>query len=56
MLLLHHPALLLGLDHGEVGHPRLLHRRHVRAGVSVKNVRAQPFEQAVKVEMGIMRF
>jgi hypothetical protein len=35
MLLLHHPAPLVGLDQGEVEHPRLLNRRHMRTGVNV---------------------
>jgi hypothetical protein len=55
MLLLHHPAPLVGLDQGEVEHPRLLNRRHMRTGVSVTDVRAQLVDQAVEVEMGVAR-
>jgi hypothetical protein len=42
-------------DQGEVEHPRFLHRRHMRAGVSVIDVRTQLVDQAVEVEMRIMR-
>jgi hypothetical protein len=45
MLLLHHPAPLVGLDQGEVEHPTLLRWRHMRAGVSFIDLTAQLVDQ-----------
>jgi hypothetical protein len=41
MLLLQHPAPLVGLNQGEVEHPCLLNRRHIQAGVAFSGGRGK---------------